>query len=386
MIPHFHLGCETALNPDLRGRRLLVVYGAGSRKAVLDWSPALERISKDMPLQQALAVDDKVELIQSDLPLYQSVFHRIVTGLESCISPLVEGFEPGIIYLDAGGLEFIYPDDECLVRAIRGMLPDVFRVHIGIAGGKFPAYLAALSSPPDGYRVLDDDTQFIRKLSCDVLPVPAKDKAKLHEFGIHTLGQLADFPAGPLQSQFGLEGVRMTELAQGIDTTPLVPGKAEELIEESVMLNSVTTSIDTLLVTIESMLSGVFNRIMEKGMGIHDLVLWTRTFGAEHWERIIRFKEPSMNLKNALVRVKRVLENYPQPGPVEQAGIRVVRLGYPRGKQNNLFAEIRSKNHLMEDIRQLELRQGNPQVFTLREVEPWSRIPERRYALMPAGR
>lgn len=386
LIPHFPLGCETAMNPGLQGRRLLVVYGAGSRKVILDWSPELEGMWKDMPLQQALAIDDKVELIQADLPLYRSAFNRIVTGLESCISPLVEGSTPGVIYLDAGGLELIYPDDDSLAGAIRGILPDVFSVRIGIAGGKFPAYLAALNSRPDGYRVLGDDIQFVRKLSCDVLPVPAKDKVKLHEFGIHTLGQIADFPAGPLQSQFGPEGIRMKELAQGIDTTPLMPGKAEELIEEGVLLNSVTTSVDTLLVTIESMLSRVFNRIMEKGMGISDLVLWTRTFGAEHWEKSIRFKEPSMNLKNALSRVKRVLENYPQPGPVEQAGIRVARLGYPRGKQNNLFAEVRSKSHLMEDIRQLELRQGNPQVFTIREVEPWSRIPERRYALLPAGR
>jgi hypothetical protein len=93
-----------------------------------------------------------------------------------------------------------------------------------------------------------------------------------------------------------------------------------------------------------------------------------------------------MDMKNVRSRVSRVLEDYPQPGPVEQVGIRVTRLGYPRGKQNSLFTEIRGRNHLMEDIRQLELRQGNPQVFKIKEVEPWSRIPERRYALIPTGR
>jgi DNA polymerase-4 len=81
-----------------------------------------------------------------------------------------------------------------------------------------------------------------------------------------------------------------------------------------------------------------------------------------------------------------VLENFPQPGPVEQAGIRVTRLGYPRGRQNSLFSEVRGRNNLIEDIRQLELRQGNPQVFKIKEVEPWSRIPERRYALIPTDR
>jgi DNA polymerase-4 len=123
-----------------------------------------------------------------------------------------------------------------------------------------------------------------------------------------------------------------------------------------------------------------------KGMGIHNLELWTRGYDAEYWERTIRFKDPAMDSKNTLARIKRVLEEYPQPGPVEQAGVRVTRLGYPRGKQNSLFTEVRGRSHLMEDIRQLELRQGNPQVFKIREVEPWSRIPERRYALIPTGR
>jgi DNA polymerase-4/protein ImuB len=58
-------------------------------------------------------------------------------------------------------------------------------------------------------------------------------------------------------------------------------------------------------------------------------------------------------------------------------------MGCPRGQQKSLFAEVRNRDHLLEDIKQLELRQGNPQVFKIKEVEPWSRIPERRYALTP---
>ena len=66
--------------------------------------------------------------------------------------------------------------------------------------------------------------------------------------------------------------------------------------------------------------------------------------------------------------------------------LKINRLGYPRGRQKSLFPDIRAKDHLMNDIKQLELRLGNPQVYTVKEVEPWSRIPERRYALTPTGR
>ena len=93
-----------------------------------------------------------------------------------------------------------------------------------------------------------------------------------------------------------------------------------------------------------------------------------------------------MDVKSIISRLKRVLEEYPQPGPVEQIGIKVERLGFPRGRQKSLFSDIRAKEHLAEDIRQLDLKLGNPQVYQVKEIEPWSRIPERRYALTPANR
>ena len=160
----------------------------------------------------------------------------------------------------------------------------------------------------------------------------------------------------------------------------------EHGFEESVALSSVTVSLEALLVVLEALLSKVFARISLKGLGIRSLVLWTRSWDSEHWERKIQFKEPAMDMKTVISRIKRVLENYPQPGPVEEVGMRVVRLGYPHGRQKSLFTEVRGRDHLMDDIKQLELRQGNPQIFTIKEVEPWSRIPERRYALAPTGR
>jgi len=386
LLPDFPLKCEILRNPGIESSRVVIIHGVGSKKLVLDHSPELDRIQKDMTLQQALACHDRAGIVQADLPYYRSVFNGMLDNLEG-ISPLVEGADLGTAYLGADGLHLIYPDDESLVAAARGVIPEVFTARMGMAEGKFPAYLAALNSPPDGYRIISGRTgDFMKDFPCDVLPVSMKSKGKLREFGIRTLGQLAKYPVGPLQSQFGPEGRKIRELARGFDDTPLQARRAEEIIEENTTLSSVTISIDTVLVAIEQLLARVFVRISQQGMGIHSLILWTRSYDSEHWERAIRFKEPSTDIKRVMSRIRMVLENYPQPGPVEQAGVRITRLGYPRGKQNSLFTEVRGRDHLIEDIRQLELRQGNPQVFKLKEVEPWSRIPERRYTLIPTGR
>jgi DNA polymerase-4/protein ImuB len=270
---------------------------------------------------------------------------------------------------------------------VREAVPTVFLPRMGIAGNKFLAYLAARRSPPGGHQVYSGDiAPLLKDLSCDVLPVSLKSLGKLRDFGLNTLGQVAALPPGPFQSQFGSEGKRIWELAGGIDATPLYPRMMEAAREESAALPSVTVSLEAILFTVETLLRRVFDSLARRGLGIRSLNLWTRTWNAEHWERTIRFKEPAMDLKNALSRVKRTLEDYPQPGPVEQLGMSITGLGYLRGRQRRLFSDMRAKEHLAEDIKQLESRLGNPQIYKVKEVEPWSRIPERRYALTPTSR
>lgn len=386
LLPHFPWRCEVLKDPAIAGRPAVVTYAAGPQRQVLDFSPGLANLQPDMPLQQALAYHGEVELLQADIPGYRSIFNEILTSLER-VSPLVEGAGPGCAYVGGDGLQLIYPDDDALLKATGEAIPETFMFQVGIAGNKFLAYLAARRSPPGGHRVLTVDVgSFLNNLPCDVLPVSLKSKNRLHGFGIHTLAQAAALPPGPVQSQFGPEGLRIWNLARGHDDTPLHPRMMEEAIEESTALASVTVSLEAILVAVEPMLVRVFARIGPLEMGIRSLVLRTRTWNAENWERTIQFKEPSLDIKSTLARIKRTLEDYPQPGPVEQVSLRITRLGYPQGRQKSLFSDIRAKDHLMNDIRQLEFRLGDPQVFTVKEVEPWSRIPERRYALAPTGR
>jgi len=386
LLPNFPLRCEALRNTALKGRSALVTYTVGSQKLVLDHSPELEGLQRDIPLQQALARHGEVELLQADIPYYRTVFNEVLDTLEE-ISPLVEGPDLGCACIGVDGLQLIYPDDSAIINAVREAIPETFTSQIGIAGNKFLAYLAARRSPPGGHRILSGNfAAFLRDLPCDVLPVSVRSKKKLHDFGLHKLGQVAALPPGPFRSQFGPEGKKIRDLARGHDDTHLHPRFLEEIIEDSTVLASVTVSLDAILFTVESLLVSVFAGIGRKGLGVRSLTLWTRTWNAEHWERTIQFKEPSMDIRTTLSRIKRILEDYPQPGPVEQTGIRINRLGYPRGRQKSLLSEIRAKDHLMEDIKQLELRLGNPQIYKVKEVEPWSRIPERRYVLAPTGR
>jgi len=389
LLPHFPWRCEVRRNPNIAGRPALVVQSkdaSGSQKLVLDYSPELDGLQLDMPLQQALARHGEAGLLQADIPCYRSFFNGILDALEA-ISPLVEEADLGCAYIGIDGLQLIYPDDSAIIAAVREAVPEVFVPRMGIAGNKFLAYLAARRSPPGGHQVLTGDiVTFLKDLPCDVLPVSIKSQRRLHDFGLRTLGQVTALPLGPFQSQFGPEGKKIWELAGGNDATPLYPRMMEVTREEAATLPSVTVSLDAILFTVETLLRRIFTAIGRKGLGIRSLTLWTRTWNSENWERTIQFKEPAMDMRTAISRIKRILEDYPQPGPVEQVGMSITGLGYPRGRQKSLFPAVRAQDHLMDDIRQLESRLGNPQVYQVKEVEPWSRIPERRYALTPTSR
>ena len=176
LLPHFALMCETLRNPSVKHRSVVITHGSGSHKLVLDYSPGLDSLQRDMPIQQALARHGEAELLPADMPYYRTTFNGLLDMLED-ISPLVEGAEPGCVYIGTDGLQLIYPDDEALVDAVFRVMTDLFVPQAGMAGNKFLSYLTARCCSPGGRQVLTGDVEsFLRDLPCDVLPVSMKNK------------------------------------------------------------------------------------------------------------------------------------------------------------------------------------------------------------------
>ncbi len=386
LLPHFPLRCEILRRPELENTPLALVHGVGAQKVILDHAPELTGLGRDMPLTQALSRHGETALLPADIPHYWSVFNAILDALE-LRSPLVEGADLGEVYVGLDGLERLYPDREGVVRAMREAIPVAIEARYGIAENKFLARLGARDGGHEGYQTISGGGKaFLHDLPVDLLPVSLQSRARLHAFGLKTLGGVAALSAAQLQAQFGPEGKRIWALAQGRDETPFCPRVMAEPIEESTTLTSPIVSLDILLTAFEALLSPVFARLAAKGLGIRCIVPWTRTWLSEYWERRVYFKEPAMNCRAVLRRLRQVMESAPQAGPVEQLGLRITGLGQAPGRQQSIFSEVRSKDQLFNDVKQLELHLGAPQLFQIKELEPWSRIPERRYTLTPLNR
>ena len=153
-IPHFPLNCEIQRHPELAGHKAAIVFAEGSQKLILDYASGLKCLQHGMPLQQALSMYGGMEILQADMQYYWSVFNRILDELE-LKSPLVEGLEPGNIYIGIDGMQLIYSTDEMLAKDVRETVPSAFESRIGIAEGKFAAFMAAFQSRAGDISILN---------------------------------------------------------------------------------------------------------------------------------------------------------------------------------------------------------------------------------------
>jgi DNA polymerase IV len=129
----------------------------------------------------------------------------------------------------------------------------------GVASNKFLAKLASDWKKPDGLFVIQPEEvdAFLLPLPVGRLPGVGKaNEEKLAKLGIKTVGELRTFERPRLEQEFGRYGVRLYELARGIDENPVVtdrPTKSisvEDTFQEDVLLADTEPMIRRLAETL----------------------------------------------------------------------------------------------------------------------------------------
>ncbi len=394
-IPHFPIGVELLDRPDRRGRPLVVSGASERRKAVLECSPEAEAqgVRPGMPLRQALGLCPKATFLDSNPTRYRDAFEAILRALEG-ISPLVEAADQGRAYVAVEGLEGLYWDEmglgEALVGAIRlasgqarstgSLLPSV-----GLGEGKFVAWAAAVTSAPGEVCAVPAgrEAAFLSPLDVSLLPCSPDTLRRLGLFGLRTIGDVAALPLGAVQAQFGPEGRRLWELAHGLDREPLRPRRPQESASERLAFPEPTISTDALLVAGRQLLGRLFRQPALAHRAVRQMRLRAALSSGRSWERTITFREATADRDQMLYVLRCTLEAAGLSGPVEELSVELSGLTQETGKQAGLFVEKgKRRAQLEEALRQLKARFGQSPVFHIVEVEPWSRIPERRLALI----
>ncbi|MGB5987909.1 MAG: DNA polymerase IV [Desulfobacterales bacterium] len=224
----FYASIEQLDDPRLRGK-CVVVGGASNRGVVAAASYEARRfgIYSAMPMFQAREKCSQLVVVPPRRPRYQAVSRQVMAILHA-YSPRVEQVSIDEAYLDAEGLERLQGTPENLARTIKAQIRGQTRLtcSIGAAPIKFLSKIASDMDKPDGLTVIPPETMLavLDRLPVGKIPgVGRRMAAKLKAMGVESLGQVKGYSEIVLQRRLGKSGLRLHQLAQGIDSSRVTP-------------------------------------------------------------------------------------------------------------------------------------------------------------------
>ncbi|MEZ4572262.1 MAG: hypothetical protein R2849_18490 [Thermomicrobiales bacterium] len=389
LIPHFALACERAEQPGLDGGAATIAIV--EERVIREVSPAARRygVWPGQRLQEAFAACPYLVTIEARPGHYERRFQVILDRLSE-IAPAVEaGWAPfghGIAYVDIKGLHRHYPDSRQLQSRLLGCAQSELRPRLGVAPGKFPAYVVASRLKPGLAREVEaaQVPAMLGEMDVDLLPVDQRMIRRLHQLGLHTLGALSALPRHSVAAQFGPEGALAWDLASGQDQAAVRVAPVEESIEVRQAFIDSLTSRELVMAATEQVLGRAFRALADRRQAARLATLRIDLERGKVWQKQVTFKEPRAIQSAIWQALKPVVETADLAAPVVGMELSLTRLTSVIGWQGTLWTSQRRQRQerIQEAMQQLKARYGTCPVGRIVEVEPWSRIPERRAAIV----
>jgi DNA polymerase IV len=243
----FYASVEQRDDPQLRGKPVVVAW-RGSRSVVCAASYEARKsgVRSAMPAVRAERLCPNAIFLPPDFPRYRAV-SREVREIFRRHTDLIEPLSLDEAYLDVSENRTGLPTATQVARAIREQIRSELHLtaSAGVAPNKFLAKIASDWKKPDGLFVIqpDDVDSFLSPLPVGRLPGVGKvTEEKLKSFQVQTVADLRALDLSTLERHFGRYGVRLHELARGIDNNEVIPNRptqsisAEDTFEHDVTL------------------------------------------------------------------------------------------------------------------------------------------------------
>lgn len=245
----FFCSVEETQNPELRGKPFAVGGKPDERGVVASCSYAARHlgIRSAMPMSRAMRLCGNLIIVPARHKLYSEVSKQVMDKLNQ-LTPLVEQISIDEAFLDITDMR------EAPLRIASALQSDIknslyLPSSIGIAANKLVAKIATevgkksskkKTEPPFGLTLVPfgEESKFLAPLPADMLwGVGPKTSARLSELGIHTIGDIANWPEKELVSLFGENGRDLWHHAQGIDNRPIVTEYETKSISQETTFN-----------------------------------------------------------------------------------------------------------------------------------------------------
>jgi DNA polymerase IV len=253
----FYASVEQRDDPLLRGKPVIVAW-RGNRSVVCAASYEARRfgVRSAMPAVRAEYLCPNAVFLPPDFPRYRAV-SRQVREIFKRHTDLIEPLSLDEAYLDVSENKTGLPTATQVARTIRAEIRSELSLtaSAGVAPNKFLAKIASDWKKPDGLFVIQPEEveSFLLPLPVGRIPGVGKvTEEKLKQLEAQTVGDLRRLDLPALEGRFGRYGIRLYELARGIDKSEVIPDRptksisAEDTFEKDVLLAEIEPMIRQL--------------------------------------------------------------------------------------------------------------------------------------------
>lgn len=402
-LPTFELRLELVRSPELDDTSVALLKPGGTGLREIDqvseraWEAG---VRPGMAVSEGVGLCTSLTLLEPDPAHYDTAMEAVVEALEG-VSPILQPVARGRIFVGMDGLDRLCgPPATQVERALRVLLevlprPLVAATRSGWAPGRFGAWVAAVAARPGRPVIVSGEalSSFLASRPVSSLPIDSSSVERLERLDLHTLGEVVRIPEAALIRQFGPEGRRIRAWATGQHIDPVRPVHRPRPIRVSLDFPSPVGMADTLHGALERLVERVLSRPARRGRSLRGLRIRAWLEGGGSWREEVVLREPTTRREAVLFSLRSKLDLSPPPRAVESLGLEVFEFG-PSTSQPSLFdrqeEEVRRgcpiseevSPSLREAVRELKLKLGHSPLYRVVELDPWSRIPERRHALL----
>ena len=223
----FFVSVECLKNSNLLGKPL-IIGGMSSRGVVSTCSYEARRfgVHSAMPMKMALRLCPQAIVLRGDMDSY-SYYSHMVTEVISEQAPLMEKASIDEFYVDLSGMDRYFGcakwSTELRTRITKETgLP----ISYGLSTSKMISKMGTNEAKPNGCKTVDKGTEkgFIAPMAVKKIPgVGPQMHRKLSFMGVRTIRVLSEIPVRLLEREFGQHGRSLSQRANAIDPTPVVP-------------------------------------------------------------------------------------------------------------------------------------------------------------------
>lgn len=388
LVPHFAAAVERREEPSLAAAPLIIGESPGDSGKVFAVSSEAARVGVEpgISLRQARVLCPQARFIPMAHARYQRAFDELLEVLGG-FTPRVEpgDLQPAATcYLDLGPQEQSQAVEtvRCLGQTVREEVR--LAPAIGLAGGKFPAYVAAASVEPNKALIVQSgrEATFLAPLPVDLLPLNGETARWLRLLGIRTLGQLAALPAGPILTQLGVQGRLLHQLARGCDERPILPRRPQVMEKVSRRFDGPVANQAVLESIAQAMAVELAERLQARGLIGRELRLILHLEDETNHEERLVMRRPTDDSGRLTHILSELITQVQFCCAV--AGLEVILTGLvpATGEQLDLFIHRTGQgNRLREALKNLVARYGADCFYQVSLLNRAISLPERRFRL-----